>query len=33
MDSKKTAQKVRKLNDGASSFEHIEHCSTRLLLS
>ncbi len=29
MDSKKTAQKIRKLNSGASNFEHIEHSSTR----
>lgn len=29
MDSKKKAQKIRKLNSGASNFEHIEHSSTR----
>jgi hypothetical protein len=33
MDSKKTAQKIRKLNSGASNFEHIEHGSTRRQLS
>ncbi|MBZ7887177.1 hypothetical protein FML63_02110 [Klebsiella variicola] len=29
----KTAQKIRKLNSGASNFEHIEHGSTRRQLS
>lgn len=33
MDSKKTAQQIVKLSGGASNFEHIEHCSTRLWLS
>ncbi len=33
MDSKKTAQKIRKLNSGASNFEHIEHGSTQRQLS
>ena len=33
MDAKKTAQKIRKLNSGASNFEHIEHGSTRRQLS
>lgn len=33
MDSKKTARKIRKLNSGASNFEHIEHDSTRRQLS
>lgn len=29
----KKAQKIRKLNSGASNFEHIEHGSTRQRLS
>ncbi|BFT81396.1 hypothetical protein GVv1_21880 [Enterobacter pseudoroggenkampii] len=28
----KKAKKVRELNGGVSSFEHIEHCSARLRL-